>query len=57
MHRRGFAHAVANWQQNVDGFFNLVGLEIGSRLFVLHEPIDVVTERIVRLSGGTALRR
>jgi asparagine synthase (glutamine-hydrolysing) len=55
MHRRGFDEAIANWQQNVHGFFNLLALEIWGRLFVLHEPVDAVTERIIRM-GGTAVR-
>ena len=51
MHRRGFLDAIANWHQNVHGFFNLLALEIWGRLFVLHEPLEDVTELIVRVSG------
>jgi asparagine synthase (glutamine-hydrolysing) len=57
MHRRGFMDAISNWQQNVHGFFNLLALEIWGRLFVMHESIDDVTERIARVSRGAAARR
>jgi len=57
LHQRGFADAVSNWQQNVAGFFNLLALEIWGRLFMLNEPIDEVTERVLRLSGGSVVGR
>ena len=57
MHRRGFTDAIANWKQNVHGFFNLLALEIWGRLFVLNDPADRVMEDIARLSGASAVRQ
>ena len=57
MHRRGFTDAIANWRQNVHGFFNLLALEIWGRLFVLNEPADRVMDDIARLSGAAAVRQ
>lgn len=56
MHRRGFEDAISRWEENVHGFFNLLALEIWGRLFVMHESIDDVTERVVRVSREGALR-
>jgi asparagine synthase (glutamine-hydrolysing) len=56
MHRRGFEDAITKWDQNVHGFFNLLALEIWGRLFVLHEPLDQVTERIMRCTRESAVR-
>lgn len=52
MHRAGFLHAVANWQENVHGFFNLLALEIWGRLFFLGQSVEAVTEQSLRLSGS-----
>ena len=57
MYRRGFADAIANWKQNVHGFFNLLALEIWGRLFVLNDPPERVMEGIVRLSGASTVRQ
>jgi asparagine synthase (glutamine-hydrolysing) len=51
MHRRGMLEAVANWRQNIHGFFNLLALEIWGRLFFLHQPVEELTERLTQLSG------
>jgi asparagine synthase (glutamine-hydrolysing) len=56
MHRRGFLDAIANWHQNVHGFFNLLALEIWGRLFVLHQSVDTVTDEINALAEGSAVR-
>jgi asparagine synthase (glutamine-hydrolysing) len=50
MHRQGMLQAVANWRSNVHGFFNLLALEIWGRLFFLHQPLENVTEQVMRLS-------
>jgi asparagine synthase (glutamine-hydrolysing) len=46
LHRAGLAEAVSNWTENVDGFFNLLALEIWGRMFFFGESVAEVTERI-----------
>jgi asparagine synthase (glutamine-hydrolysing) len=53
MHRRGVLEAVANWRQNLHGFFNLLALEIWGRLFFLRQPLAELTERVTQLSSRT----
>ena len=53
MHRRGVLEAVANWRQNIHGFFNLLALEIWGRLFFLRQPVEELTERVTHLSRKT----
>jgi asparagine synthase (glutamine-hydrolysing) len=53
MHRRGMLAAIANWRQNVHGFFNLLALEIWGRLFFLQQPLEDVTAQVMRLSRET----
>jgi asparagine synthase (glutamine-hydrolysing) len=50
MHRRGLIKAISNWTENVDGFFNLLALEIWGRLFFFKEPVAELTDRINCLS-------
>ena len=46
LHRRGLLEAVATWDRNVHGFFNLLALEIWGRLFVLGQSVEEVNERL-----------
>jgi len=50
MQKRGLIDAVSNWRENVDGFFNLLALEIWGRLFFLRQPLEEVTAQVLRLS-------
>jgi asparagine synthase (glutamine-hydrolysing) len=45
LHRRGLMDAISNWTENIDGFFNLLALEVWGRLFFLNEPLADVTDR------------
>jgi asparagine synthase (glutamine-hydrolysing) len=54
LHRRGMLDAVARWEGNVHGFFNLVALEIWGRMFVMGSPLDELSDRIQSLSAGRA---
>ena len=47
MQPRGFMAAIANWRDNVHGFFNLLALEIWGRLLVLEQSVDEVTEHLL----------
>lgn len=51
MSQKGITEAIANWKQNVNGFFNLLALEIWGRLFFLRQPVEELTEQVLRLSG------
>ena len=55
MHPRGFMAAIANWRDNVHGFFNLLALEIWGRLLILEQTVDEVTEHL--LEPATSGRR
>jgi hypothetical protein len=39
--------AIANWRDNVHGFFNLLALEIWGRLLVLEQTVEEVTEHVL----------
>ncbi len=54
MHEHGLLDAVANWEQNVHGFFNLLALEIWGRLFFLGQPLESVTGRIMEMADRSA---
>jgi len=54
LHRRGLLDAVARWESNVHGFFNLLALEIWGRMFVLGQSAEEVSERIQRACGKAA---
>ena len=47
----GLSETVSEWAHDVEGFFTLLTLEIWGRLFFLHQPLEEVTERVLRLSG------
>jgi asparagine synthase (glutamine-hydrolysing) len=53
LHPKGLAETLSNWTHDVEGFFTLLTLEIWGRLFFLHQPVEEVTERVLRLSGET----
>lgn len=46
MHPAGLMAAVTGWRSNVNGFFNLLALEIWGRLFILDQPLGEVVERV-----------
>jgi len=54
LHRRGLTEAISNWTENVDGFFNLLALEIWGRLFFFHQSLEVVSEQFSRASQNTS---
>ena len=51
MNPAGLAHAVGAWRDNVNGFFNLLALEIWGRLFFFREGVDEVSGRLQHASG------
>jgi asparagine synthase (glutamine-hydrolysing) len=51
MHRAGMMEAVVNWRGNVNGFFNLLALEIWGRLFFFRQTVDEVNEHVQRATG------
>ena len=53
LQRKGLNAAIATWKHDVEGFFTLLTLEIWGRLFFLRQPLEEVTERVLRLSGET----
>jgi asparagine synthase (glutamine-hydrolysing) len=46
LHRRGLIEAISKWTENVDGFFNLLALEIWGRLFFFNQSVAELTDRI-----------
>ena len=54
MNPAGLAHAVTAWRDNVNGFFNLLALEIWGRLFFFRESVDEVAARLDHASGAPA---
>jgi asparagine synthase (glutamine-hydrolysing) len=46
MQPRGLFEAISKWTENVDGFFNLLALEIWGRLFFFKQTLTQVTDRI-----------
>jgi asparagine synthase (glutamine-hydrolysing) len=46
LHRRGLMETISNWAQNVDGFFNLLALEIWGRMFFLNQTVAELTDRV-----------
>ena len=51
--RQGLADAITTWKHDVEGFFTLLTLEIWGRLFFLRQPLEEVTELVMRRSGQT----
>jgi asparagine synthase (glutamine-hydrolysing) len=56
MQRRGLTEAISGWRENVDGFFNLLALEIWGRLFFLRQPVEQVTDQVTRISEEKEVR-
>lgn len=52
MNRAGLMQSVATWRHNVNGFFNLLALEIWGRLFFFRQPMAEVSEHIRRLASA-----
>jgi asparagine synthase (glutamine-hydrolysing) len=52
MHRAGMMEAVVNWRDNVNGFFNLLALEIWGRLFFFRQTVDEVNDHVRRAAGA-----
>ena len=46
LHRRGLMETISKWTENVDGFFNLLALEIWGRLFFFKESLPELTDRL-----------
>jgi asparagine synthase (glutamine-hydrolysing) len=55
LHARGIRETIASRQMNVQAFFNLVSLEIWGRLFIMQQPLEQVSEYIVKAEYTTAL--
>jgi hypothetical protein len=53
MQPKGLTEVIAKWRNDVEGFFTLLTLEIWGRLFFFHQPLDEVTEHVMRLTGET----
>jgi asparagine synthase (glutamine-hydrolysing) len=53
LQRRGLMEAISNWTENVDGFFNLLALEIWGRLFFFRQNVDEVTNSILGASNAS----
>jgi asparagine synthase (glutamine-hydrolysing) len=45
LQRRGLDDAIGRWRENVDGFFNLLALEIWGRLYFLGQSLEEVTDQ------------
>jgi asparagine synthase (glutamine-hydrolysing) len=54
MHRAGLMEAVVDWRANVNGFFNLLALEIWGRLFFFRQTVDEVNDHVRRTAGAPA---
>lgn len=50
MHPRGITHPVVGWRDNVNGFFNLLSLEIWGRLFFLGQSVAEVNGDLLKAS-------
>ncbi len=51
LERRVLDELVTNWQRDLQGFFNLVMLELWGRLFILHQSIDDLTNHVITVSA------
>ena len=50
----GLAQAVGAWRGNVNGFFNLLALEIWGRMFFFHQSVDEVSDRLRHAGASRA---
>ncbi|HWP24699.1 MAG TPA: asparagine synthase (glutamine-hydrolyzing) [Candidatus Binatia bacterium] len=58
LHQKGLLATISNWAENVDGFFNLLALEIWGRLLFMSRRVDELTSEFcaVRTSGAASKR-
>jgi asparagine synthase (glutamine-hydrolysing) len=54
--RRGLRTTLADWRQNVQGFFSLLGLEIWGRIFFNRERPENVSDRLLATTGTEGRR-
>lgn len=52
MHPRGITHPIVGWRDNVNGFFNLLTLEIWGRLYFLGQSVAEVNQQLVKANTG-----
>jgi asparagine synthase (glutamine-hydrolysing) len=48
LNTRGIQDVIDTWDKQIQGFFNLVSLEVWGRLFLMHEPLEQITESLSR---------
>lgn len=51
LHPRGVQEVIASWRTNIQVFFNLVSLELWGRLFIMQEPLEQVSELLVKIEA------
>jgi asparagine synthase (glutamine-hydrolysing) len=51
LHPRGIQEVIASWRTNIQAFFNLVSLELWGRLFIMQEPLEQVSELLVKIEA------
>lgn len=56
MHRLGIIQPIVRWRENVNGFFNLLSLEIWGRLYFLGQSIDEVNRDLGNSNSAPGLR-
>ncbi len=56
MHPRGVAQSVARWRDNVNGFFNLLSLEIWGRMYFLGQSVGDVQRELAKADRGSVAR-
>ena len=56
MHPRGIIQPIARWRDNVNGYFNLLSLEIWGRLYFLGQSIEEVNRHLAKASAGKQAR-
>jgi asparagine synthase (glutamine-hydrolysing) len=52
LNRRGLVGAITGWRANVQGFFNLLAIEVWGRMLFLNESVDELTERCTSTARG-----
>jgi asparagine synthase (glutamine-hydrolysing) len=51
MQPKGLSEAITKWRDDIEGFFTLLTLEIWGRLFFFRQPLEEVTEQVMRLQS------
>jgi|RhiMethySRZTD1v2_1073278.scaffolds.fasta_scaffold162764_2 asparagine synthase (glutamine-hydrolysing) len=54
LHPRGIQETIASRHMNIQAFFNLVSLELWGRLFIMQEPLEQVSELILKTEYSAA---